>query len=80
MQYEFLIKLAETFSGHIGRSEATLSNKCVGHARLFSRLRDGCGCSVGTFNGTVLWLSENWPEDLEWPADVPRPFVTKDAA
>ncbi|ALF02141.1 hypothetical protein vBPeaSP1_050 [Pelagibaca phage vB_PeaS-P1] len=26
---------------------------------------------------TIRWFSENWPADLEWPQDIPRPSKSK---
>lgn len=72
-----LILLVERFAPHVGRSEATVSNQCVGHARLFLRLRNGCGMTTRTYHKAVLWFSENWPSDLEWPAGVERPKPIK---
>ena len=73
MMYEQIITLASLFAVHSGRSEATISNLCVGHARLFSRLRNGHGCTVRTADQALQWFSDNWPSDLEWPRSVPRP-------
>lgn len=77
MEYETLTHLAESLTAFIGRSEATLSNKIVGHARFFSRLRKGEGCSVTSFNMVFKWFDENWPEDLAWPKGITRPNPTK---
>ncbi|MCF7778042.1 hypothetical protein GLP59_10360 [Sulfitobacter sp. M220] len=77
---EQLTELAETMATHIGRSEATLSNKAAGNATLFERLRGGKGCTIQTAQRAMVWFSENWPADLEWPADIPRPRKKKDAA
>jgi len=73
MHYSDLITLAETLGSFLGKSEATISNYCAGHARFFSRLRDGKGCTVATFHAVSQWFSDQWPEDLEWPAEIPRP-------
>ena len=77
MKYETLIQLAEVLAAFINRSEATLSNRIVGHARFFSRLRKGDGCSVTSFNVVLEWFNENWPEDLEWPKEITRPTSPK---
>jgi hypothetical protein len=77
MEYDDLITLAETLSKFIDRSEATISNKCAGHARLFSRLRQGQGCGVDTYKNALLFFSDNWPEDLAWPKGINRPAPTK---
>ena len=75
-----LVALAGTLARHAGRSEATLSNKIAGHARLFQRLRAGHGCTVTTADRALAWFDENWPADLEWPRDIPRPSKSKRAA
>lgn len=73
MEYTHLITLAETLARHTGRAEATIANKAVGYARFFARLREGKGCAVHTANKAAGWFSENWPADLPWPEDIPRP-------
>ncbi|MEP4986287.1 MAG: hypothetical protein ABJV68_01095 [Paracoccaceae bacterium] len=57
-----------------------MSNKAAGNATLFERLRGGKGCTIQTAQRAMVWFSENWPADLEWPADIPRPRKKKDAA
>lgn len=75
-----LVALVELFATHKGRSEATISNKAAGNATLFERLRTGKGCNIRTAQKVLDWFSDNWPVDLQWPADVPRPSAKKDAA
>lgn len=75
-----LLRLADAFARHTNRADATISNKIVGHARLIARLRDGFGCTLATASRAHNWFSENWPPDLEWPRDVPRPNRSKEAA
>lgn len=73
IDYGHLILLAENLAQHLQRSEATISTKIVGHARLFSRLRQGAGCNAHTYRDALQWLHDNWPADLEWPASIPFP-------
>lgn len=73
VDYDYLTTLSEMLSQFTGRSEATISTKIVGQARLFSRLKAGRGCNAHTYQNVMDWFSANWPADLEWPADVPRP-------
>lgn len=80
MEQTNLIKLAELMARHISRSEATVSTWCVGHARLFKRLRENQGCTIKTANRALHWFHTNWPEDLEWPSDIPRPKKPKKEA
>lgn len=76
MQLADLLKLADGYCAHVGRSEATISNQITSHARLFKRLRQGHGCTVQTFGAAVAWFDQNWPQDLEWPRQVVRPSKT----
>ena len=78
MHLNHLIILSDQFSRHNGRSPATISNWIVGHARLFSRLREGKGTTVKTYNQAVAWFSNRWPSDLPWPDGVPRPAPSKE--
>ena len=80
MEYKTLIRLVETMAAFINRSEATLSNNIVGHARFFQRLRGGKGCSVKSFNIVLEWFDANWPDDLDWPEDIERPSQNSEAA
>ena len=80
MHTQHLVTLADAYGAHSGRSTATISKWIVGHARLFSRLRDGHGTTVHTYNRAVGWFARNWPADLPWPADVPRPSSLREIA
>ncbi|MEM1077420.1 MAG: hypothetical protein AAGI09_02735 [Pseudomonadota bacterium] len=82
MHFKDQIKLADVFLAHLGRgSDATISNKAVGHARHFKRLRHGKGCTLRNALRVVDWFDKNWPEDLAWPEGIDRPSSkSKDAA
>ena len=71
--YKHLLTLAETLSSGINLAEATISNRAVGRATLFHRLRAQKGCTVDTAIQAFDWFADNWPDDLEWPDSVPRP-------
>jgi len=68
-----LLTLVSEYRTVVHRSEATISNWIVGHARLFKRLRDDKGCNASTVESVRLWFSENWPEELAWPDEITRP-------
>jgi hypothetical protein len=73
IDYGYLIQLGARLAQFRARSEATVSQWIVGHARLFSRLKAGRGCNAHTYQDAMDWFSQNWPADLEWPTDIPRP-------
>jgi hypothetical protein len=75
MQYEHLLTLASAYAQHIDRSLKTVARHIGLHSIVFERLARGEGCRVDTFNKAMGWFLANWPADLDWPADVPRPDV-----
>lgn len=68
-----IVTLVDILSAHVDRSELTLAKRADVHTRLVPRLRQGKGCTVGTYLKMMYWLDRNWPADLQWPTDVPRP-------
>lgn len=76
-----LIDLSEAFAGHLNLSHWRVSFLARGDGQFFKRLREGRGCTIKTAAMLFQWFSDNWPTDLEWPRDVPRPPKSrKDAA
>ena len=80
MEQNHLVILATELARHIDRSLMTIARRAGVHARLFERLEEGAGCNIRTFIQTMQWFADNWPEDLEWPRDVPRPTQKKEVA
>ncbi len=73
-----LLTLVSLIAAHRGRAETTVFKWAGGHARLFTRLNAGAGCNLRTAERMMDWFDRNWPDDLEWPAEVMRPStVTK---
>ena len=68
-----ILTLVEILAAHRGRHETTVLIWAGGHARLFHRLKAGGGCNIKTAEKLIDWFDKNWPDDLEWPADVMRP-------
>lgn len=44
--------------------------------RFFERLDEDKTFTVRKYDQVVRWFSDNWPDEAEWPADVPRPPVS----
>ncbi|PKP85846.1 MAG: hypothetical protein CVT80_00480 [Alphaproteobacteria bacterium HGW-Alphaproteobacteria-2] len=80
MHTDDLIVLASRYAEQVGRSEATVSNWIVGHARLFERLRGGKGTTIRTYHRVLQWFSDHWPADLPWPSGIPRPHKSQEVA
>lgn len=41
--------------------------------KFFSRLQNGRTCTLRLARAVVQYISEHWPDDREWPPDIPRP-------
>lgn len=81
MTIEQILKLARTYSAHVGLSIHTVSSYAANDGKLFRRFaEEGAGCTVRRAASLVQWFSDNWPADLEWPAGIERPDQTKGAA
>ena len=70
-----LLKVADAYIAHTGAASSTLSKRALGDgADAFGRLRKNYGgITVRKIDEGLCVLSFNWPDDLAWPADVPRP-------
>ena len=77
-----MLTLSALFAAHKGLSQTTVSRFSTGSGATLDRLRDGRGITTRRAAAAIQWLSDHWPADLAWPADVPRPAprATEDAA
>ncbi|KAF0174084.1 MAG: hypothetical protein FD162_1319 [Rhodobacteraceae bacterium] len=76
-----LVTLSEALAAHQGVTHFAISMRAKGKGDFFKRLmRPGADCRTKTAAEVVDWFSENWPGDLEWPREIPRPRKKKEAA
>lgn len=80
MEPTHLLQLAECYASHVGRGLHTVARRAGAHNRLFHQIKAGRGCHIATFGEVLLWFASNWPLDLEWPPDIPRPTPGKKEA
>lgn len=57
-------------------AEATLSSKIFNDGKRLAAIRNGADVGVRRLEAATCWLSNHWPEDLEWPNSVYRPAKT----
>lgn len=72
MQHD-LIALSDLFGSHAHISHWRVFYRVTGNGQFFNGLRQGRSCTLKTASKVVQWFSDHWPEDLEWPEDIPRP-------
>lgn len=73
---EQLERLAEDMSKHLGWKLSTIGTYGVNDGKIFDRWSRGGGCTLRTSKAFLAWFSDNWPEELSWPEDIPRPTGT----
>jgi len=68
-----LLAVANAYSQATGRSLARIGTIIIDRSVLFARLAEGKTCTVETYDKSMHWFSDNWPEGLEWPDGIERP-------
>ena len=79
MQETTLIGLAQNFAGSRQISLSRVGFLAANDGKFFDRIRAGGTCTLRTAERVVQYLSNHWPEDLDWPPDIPRPEPSADA-
>lgn len=65
--------VADRYSEALHLAEATLSSKIFNDGKRLAAIRRGADVGVRRLESALYWLSDNWPDDLHWPAEVSRP-------
>ncbi len=68
-----LVALLDLFAEHTGRSVSTVSRHATGSGDTVARLRRGGTITTRRLDRAIRFLSDNWPDSVAWPADIPRP-------
>ena len=80
MKTEHLLHLASSLSSHSGLKQTTIGAYAANDGKFFGRLASGSSCTLRTATTVMQWFADNWPEDLQWPTDIPRPPRSKKEA
>ena len=76
---EHLLHLAKLHASKSGLALSTLATYAANDGGLFGRLKRGRDVTSRRAERIIQWFSDNWPVDLDWPADIPRPDPAKDS-
>lgn len=68
-----LLNLTDLFAAATKRSRARVSTLIFNDGKRLDRIAAGSDIGTRSYEAVIRWLSTNWPADLEWPAEVPRP-------
>jgi hypothetical protein len=76
-----LLFLTEALAAHRNWSMNTVSLRAAGKGTYLADLLAGkVGITLARRDRILQWFADHWPEDLEWPRDIPRPSKSKEAA
>ena len=75
-----LVALMGQFAKYTGLSVSTVSRHATGSGDTVARLQRGGTMTIKRFDRAVRYLSDNWPDSIAWPADVPRPPSSRRAS
>ena len=73
-----LLALARLYTAHHGISLRQLGRRALqGNHKFFARLEAGEGVNTKSIERAGRWLAENWPTEVAWPDDIPRPVSSR---
>ncbi len=75
-----LLLLASLYQEATALKPVTLSWRLFGDSKKLGAIENGADIQVTRYERAVQWLSDNWPPNAVWPADVPRPAPAEGAA
>lgn len=70
---EWLPRLCTIFAAHTRRRLSTVSRLATGSGETIARLERGRTITIRRAARALQYLSDHWPDDGEWPAEIPRP-------
>ena len=73
MKKDELTKLATLYGAHECITHWAVSYRFLGKGDFFARLMQGGDCKTATYQRVLKIFSDQWPSDLAWPSDIPRP-------
>lgn len=71
-QIAHLLSVADAYKAALGIEDTTVSARVFNDSKKLTALRSGADITVGRFNAAMRWFDENWPNDVDRPAFLPR--------
>lgn len=69
-----LLSVADAYGRHFNHSLKTVSLRAARQGQFLADLKAGRrGITLNRRDAIFQWFSDNWPADLAWPSDIPRP-------
>ncbi|WP_338606886.1 hypothetical protein V6617_10250 [Pelagibacterium nitratireducens] len=72
---ERLLAIVDQFCARSGMTREQVSYQVFRDQRRIARVADGkASITVRLLDSLLIWLSENWPADTDWPGYFDRPL------
>lgn len=68
-----IMAVIAAYCDHTGLKRTALSGLLTNDNTFIGRVDKGAGFTVSIYDRVMGSLSALWPDDLDWPEDVPRP-------
>lgn len=68
-----LLRLARAYADHQVVNLTTVSSRVFNDGKKLDAIAAGGDLYSRRLRRSIVWFSENWPEGLDWPGDIPRP-------
>lgn len=72
---ERLLTVSASFADAKKLSLSRVSTIVFGDGKVIDRLQRESDITTGRYEAAMLWFSSNWPEGVDWPADIARPVA-----
>ena len=77
---EWLSRLCAIFAARTRRRLSTVSRLATGSGETIARLKRGRTITIRRAARAFQYLSDHWPDDQEWPTEIPRPKAVRGKA
>ena len=74
-----LLDCAAVFAASRSLEMVTVARLAAGDWRFFERIEGGASFTARKYDSIMAWFSANWPAELDWPTEVPRPSAQEAA-
>lgn len=70
---DHIVRLANLYADATGSTPGGVSARVFDDSKKVAAIVGGADITIGRYNRAMKWFSENWPQDVTWPDDIPRP-------
>ena len=75
-----ILKISDAYCAASGRGRKRVSTIVLGRGSKIDDIANGADLTTKSYEWAMQWFSDNWPEGVDWPSDIPRPVKKLEAA